>query len=52
MHADTLRLPTSCVCSDANLADVADQAMNTWKVSHTAYTVTLMASQGNQLHDY
>jgi hypothetical protein len=41
--ADTLRLPTSCVCSDANMADVADQAANTWKVRthacwlHTAW---------------
>jgi hypothetical protein len=29
---DTLRLPTSCVCSDANMMDVADQAVSTWKV--------------------
>jgi hypothetical protein len=33
LPADTLRLPTSCVCSDANMADVADQAVDTWKVN-------------------
>lgn len=40
---DTLRLPTSCVCSDANMADVADQAVNTWKtLVHVLAALALM----------
>jgi hypothetical protein len=44
LPTDTLRLPTSCVCSDANMADVADQAVNTWKVNGLNSSLTHLHS--------
>lgn len=50
LPADTLMLPTSCVCSDANMADVADQAVNTWKVGglHAAHGGRCRSALGTQ----
>lgn len=40
---DTLRLPTSCVCNDANMLDVSDHAVNAWKtLVHVLAALALM----------